>query len=112
MNNQKGLKKATLNYLGKKESKNNPQKWIYFSRFFINAGFDVYVYEAKTTYSKYIYVVKAEKVFKVRFSNHKPNFNKEKNQDSDFYVGHGNLGITTTQQAIHKTLDYFSKQLA
>jgi hypothetical protein len=47
------------------------------------------------------------KQFKVRFSNHKPIHARELRGDCDFFVGHTNLTVTHTAQAIHTVRNHF-----
>ena len=77
-------------------------KWILFCVDCINLGLVVGVYEAKTTRSKYVYVLDAARSqrFKVRFSNHRPNPGVQEKADSDFYVGVSNGTVTTTDDAL------------
>lgn len=77
-------------------------KWIEFSETLIKWGCEVELLEAKTTYSKYLYVKKGRENIKVRFSNHKPSYKREANGDSDYYVGVGNFGIVTTEHLLKK----------
>ena len=101
--------KVTAEYLNSKVSaKYGKQKWIEFSEILLNQGYTLFVYESKTTYSKYITVVKNGRYFKVRFSNHKPSIDKETLKDSDFYVGVSNSGITTTNDALIAVKKYFN----
>lgn len=107
---------VTLEFLNKRIKKLNDNgfgkaKWISFCEAMIEQGFEVVLCEAKTTVSKYVFVHKKEnkeQKFKVRFSNHKPNKKAESINDCDFYVGHTNERITTTNDAIRATLRYFS----
>jgi hypothetical protein len=82
-------------------------KWIEFSEEFLKLGFQVTLYEAKTTVSKYITVVKDKHRFKVRFSNHKPIKHRELQGDCDFFVGVTNLRTTNTRMAILATKTFF-----
>lgn len=77
-------------------------KWIDFSLQMIEKGWTVRVYEARRTVSKYIFVSRGSEAYKIRFSNHKAEWQKENAGDSDFYVGVGNNGIVTTEQLISK----------
>jgi hypothetical protein len=88
------------------------QKWIQFCRSMMDEGFRVNVYEAQTTFSKYIVITdpKGHRKFKVRFSNHRPNKRAESEEDSDFYVGVANNKTTTTEQAITATLSHMNGQ--
>src|SRR5690606_37361076 len=64
-------------------------KWITFCEHLLGLGFAVYLHEARTTRSKYVYVTRGGRggAFKVRFSNHRPAMSQEDRGDSDFYVG-------------------------
>jgi hypothetical protein len=55
------------------------QKWVEFCETLIADGYECSLYDSKSTVSKYIYVKKpnTEKILKVRFSNHRPNYHKE-----------------------------------
>lgn len=83
-------------------------KWITFCEKMIAAGFSVFVYEAKSTRSKYIYVVQEKRSFKLRFSNHRPRSDSELIGDCDFYVGVSNSRVTTTDDAIVAVNTYFA----
>ncbi|MBO6507323.1 MAG: hypothetical protein JJ979_02365 [Roseibium sp.] len=86
-------------------------KWIEFCETMLNYGFDLSLYEARQTVSKYITVTSraSKKSFKVRFSNHRPNRYREEGGDCDFFVGRNNHSISTTDQAIEATLEHFAK---
>jgi hypothetical protein len=77
-------------------------KWLEFSRFMLGKNYKVFLYRAKSTVSKYVYVrnPRNKVQVKIRFSNHKPNYNKEIQNDSDFYVGVFNNGVVTTESVI------------
>lgn len=83
-------------------------KWVDFCAQMVDLGFHVTFIDAKSTVSKYVYVSKGVKVFKVRFSNHKPNPRDERKKTSDFYVGVSNFGVTTTEDAIKAIKKYFN----
>lgn len=63
------------------------------------------MYEVKKTVSKYITVHNSTtgRNFLVRFSNHAPNYKREKNGDCDFFVGRTHLGVTNTANALFAT---------
>jgi hypothetical protein len=84
------------------------QKWIKFCLYLIEKGYRVKLYEARQTFSKYVTVVKNKKEFKVRFSNHKPNYIREMKEDCDFFVGVTNTGFRTTDDAIAAVNGFFS----
>ena len=76
-------------------------KWIDFILTLRAQGLRVGVYEAATTFSKYVYVIfPGGGVFKVRFSNHRPAKSKQVEDDSDFYVGVSNGLVTRTEDAL------------
>ena len=52
-------------------------KWVLFCEYYMQKGFAVYLYDSKSTVSKYITLVYGGKTFKVRFSDHKPSKMKE-----------------------------------
>lgn len=74
------------------------QKWVEFCERMLSEGYQVSLYEARKTVSKYVTVtdLKSDVSFKVRFSNHKPNKRREVDGDCDFFVGRTHLGISTT----------------
>lgn len=84
-------------------------KWIKFCETLLEAGYHLSLYEARHTYSKYVTVRKADKKFKVRFSNHKPIKHKEAQGDCDFFVGVTNFGVTTTSHALAAVHKYFNE---
>lgn len=73
-------------------------KYLSFAYTMILKNWKVSIYEAKV--SKYIYCVYDDLIFKIRFSNHKPTYTRENENDSDFYVGISNLQVSTTEQII------------
>jgi hypothetical protein len=75
-------------------------KWIQFSENMIRLGCVVELIRSKSTVSKYLYISRGNKNFKVRFSNHKPNKYMEREEDCDYYVGVRNKGCMTTEQVI------------
>ena len=103
-------KKITQELLNSKVSKvYGKAKWIVFCEILLNEGYTLFLYEANKTFSKYVTVCKKGKTFKVRFSNHRPSYAKEFENDSDYYVGVSNLGITTTEDALRATREFFNK---
>jgi len=84
------------------------QKWIIFCNYLIFIGFSLFMYESKSTVSKYIYVRRGGRELKIRFSNHKPNYHKEDTGDCDFFVGVTHKGKTNYKDALNfviNTLD-------
>lgn len=75
-------------------------KYLLFMLEMSKCGFEVSLHKSKSTVSKYIYLRKGDKQYKVRFSNHRSNFRHELEADCDFYVGVGNMGVKTTETVI------------
>lgn len=86
------------------------QKWVEFCECMLIKGYQLEIYEAIRTVSKYITVKKGKLKFKVRFSNHKPIQYRELKGDCDFFVGVTNLKTTTTRMAIAAVDEFFSKK--
>jgi hypothetical protein len=101
----------TLEYLDARiTQKFGPAKWMQFARHFIETGFDVELYEARQTVSKYLTVISKDgRKYKVRFSNHAPILEREINGDCDYFVGRTNLRVTTTDMAIINTELFFAR---
>ncbi len=83
------------------------QKWISFCEVLLAKGFSIKLYEARETVSKYITVYRNDKNYRVRFSNHKPSYNREKNRDCDFFVGVTHTGTRTTNDALKAIGDFY-----
>jgi len=88
------------------EGKYPKQRWIAFCEEMLQQKYDVFLYEAVETVSKYITVKKGRKYFKVRFSDHKPIKYREINGDCDFFVGRTNISVTTTDQAMQAVIEF------
>lgn len=107
--------KVTEGYLNQRINflkKNNwpKSKWIFFCEEMMRLGLVVELYEARQTKSKYCTVKSPngpEKPFKVRFSDHKPNYHREVQQHCDFFVGFTHTGIRNTQGAINAVCKHF-----
>lgn len=88
------------------------QKWIMFCEHILSTTkLEIYLYEARKTFSKYLSVTDGKRVFKVRFSNHKPNPVKEENKDCDFFVGRNHNSTATWIDAVNVTKLFFSTPL-
>jgi hypothetical protein len=86
------------------------QKWVEFCETLMTRGFELELYEARRTVSKYILVKRESKTFRVRFSNHKPISERELAGDCDFFVGITHTGTRTTADAL-KAVDTFFTQV-
>lgn len=75
-------------------------KYMTFMHEMLKEGWEVKLHTVK--HSKYIFVTKGDLIFKIRFSNHKPAYTRQKNNDSDFYVGISHKQVHTTDQIIKK----------
>jgi len=83
---------VTYEYLREVEEKTNnsgfpTQKWVLFCRVCLDRRWTVRIRPAETTRSKYILVISKGKRRKVRFSDHRPNREREENGDCDILVG-------------------------
>jgi len=84
-------------------------RWIHFCELLFPL-FQLHLYEAKTTRSKYIWIRRKEngKAFKVRFSDHRPNAQLERDGDCDFIVGARHMGRwRTTGDAVEAVEEFF-----
>lgn len=81
-------------------------KYLIFMKKMLEEGWKVRLYVAKV--SKYIFVLNEDKIYKVRFSNHKPYFDREEEGDCDFYVGVSHKQVSTTEQIILKITGKYS----
>ncbi len=85
-----------------------PPKYLQFIEAMLIAGYKVSLHEAYETHSKYVTVHGGHDLqFKVRFSNHKPIYQREIAKDCDFFVGVTHTGTRTTAMAIAATKEYF-----
>jgi len=105
---------VTVNYLEHRtricESTGHKKaKWIELCEVLLKNGFEIHLYEAQQTVSKYLTLKRDGKEFKVRFSNHKPSKWKEENGDCDFFVGIANTTITTTRDALDAIKVHFKR---
>lgn len=66
----------------------------------LEKGWRVKLYTARV--SKYVFVLKEGEIYKIRFSNHRPLYEKEMENDCDFYVGISHFQTSTTEQIIKK----------
>ena len=87
--------------------------WIKFCEELLEQGYDLSLREALETYSKYIKVTKKDaetgSSFLVRFSNHKPNKDRELRGDCDFFVGITNLSVSTWRDAITAVQKFYGE---
>lgn len=86
------------------------QKWVEFCEAMMDLGYELTLYEARRTVSKYITVHNKpkRKTFTVRFSNHRPIRYREEAGDCDFFAGVTNHTVTTTAQAIKAAKDFLA----
>jgi hypothetical protein len=77
-------------------------KYLLFIKEMLANGYQVKVYIARV--SKYIFLVKNDQITKIRFSNHRPLYEKEEENDCDYYVGISHKQVSTTEQLIKKLL--------
>lgn len=82
-------------------------KWVEFCEALLVEGFELQLYEAKKTFSKYITVRRGDRSLKVRFSDHKPIKARELAGDCDFFVGRTHTGRRTTEDALRAVHNHF-----
>ena len=82
-------------------------KYMLFVREAIKAGFQTKLYQAGV--SKYVFLKKGDYLTKVRFSNHKPNFWREAQEDCDYYVGISNFQVSDWQATLQKIKEEYQK---
>jgi hypothetical protein len=87
-----------------------PSRYLGFCRTLLSEGYELRLYEARQTHSKYITVEKGGKSYKVRFSNHKPIQSRQESGDCDFWVGVSHGQVTTTEDAISAVRTFFTIQ--
>lgn len=80
-----------------------PAKYLIFIKTMLENGWKVKLYVANKV-SKYVFIIKGDDVFKIRFSNHLPIESKEKENDCDYYVGISHCQTSTTEEIINKIL--------
>jgi len=105
--------KSYLEYCKKTPIQHPRTKWSVFCELCLKESFTVYLDPAWTTVSKYITVINKDKTkkFKVRFSNHKPNYIKETmSKDCNFYVGKTHTGVRTYSDAFRNLLKYMKEE--
>jgi hypothetical protein len=77
-------------------------KYLLFIKAILEAGWSVKVYVVRV--SKYVFIYKEEQIFKIRFSNHKPLYEKEMEDDCDYYVGVSHTQVSTTEELLKKLI--------
>lgn len=77
-------------------------KYLLFIKEMLKNGYTVKVYQSRV--SKYVFLVKDNKITKIRFSNHKPLFGKEEEGDCDYYVGVSHKQVMTTEKLTEELL--------
>ena len=79
-------------------------KYLQFMKTMVTEGWKVGIYQAGV--SKYIFITKGPKIYKIRFSNHLPAYEREMEDDCDFFVGIARKQTLTTEQVAHKILTH------
>jgi len=77
-------------------------KYMIFIKEMLALGWKVRLYQARV--SKYVFVIRGNLVRKIRFSNHKPLFLKEMEEDCDYYVGITHKQVSTTEKIIQELI--------
>lgn len=93
-----------INKMIKNYPENYPTpKYLIFAKTMYHNGWKVKIYVANKV-SKYIFIIKGDEIFKIRFSNHKPLYGREMENDCDYYVGISNRQVSTTEEIIKKLI--------
>lgn len=82
-------------------------KYMLFIREALKFGFKVKLHQVGV--SKYVFLMKADYLTKVRFSNHKPNFWREAKEDCDYYVGISNFQVSDWETTLKKIKEEYAK---
>lgn len=80
--------------------------WVQFCEKFLNEGFVVFLYLSNTN-SKYVTLVKNNKMMKIRFSKHSPNYNTWLKSDVKFCVGPKFMGMNSESEVYDAIQLYF-----
>lgn len=86
---------------------NHKPNWVNFCEKLLNSGYIVLLYLSINTESKYITVVKNNKMLKIRYSNHPPNFDSFNRSDIKFYIGPCNKGMYGEEDIMNCISLYF-----
>lgn len=73
-------------------------KYLEFCRIMAENGWSVRIYTARV--SKYVFVTSKTATYKIRFSNHKPIYQKELENDCDYYVGISHTNVVKTEELL------------
>jgi hypothetical protein len=82
-------------------------KYLLFIQWAIEQQYRVTLYMPATTRSKYVTLYRGKKLFKIRFSDHRPIKAREEKGDCDFFVGRTNFTVTTTEDAKQAVRNFF-----
>lgn len=74
-------------------------KYLQFIKTMLEHGWSVKLYVAGV--SKYVFVEKDQHIYKIRFSNHKPIYQREIENDCDFYVGISHKTVHKTEEIVN-----------
>ena len=72
-------------------------KYLIFVKTMLENGWKVKIYVANKV-SKYVFIFRENEIKKIRFSNHKPLYQKEEENDCDYYVGISHKQVSTTEE--------------
>jgi len=94
-----GVIARKVSYYASSQYQFGAPKYLRFNLRMLREGWRVRLYVPKSSnISKYVFVYKGERIYKIRFSNHKPIIKRELDNDCDFYAGISNLKVMTTEQ--------------
>lgn len=77
-------------------------KYLQFMLEMNQRGYETLLYTAQV--SKYVFLKKGFDVYKIRFSNHRPIYSREQENDCDYYVGISHKNSFNTEQIIEKII--------
>ncbi len=84
-------------------------KWVRFCENLLNEGYTVLLYLAVNTESKYLTLIKNNKMLKIRYSEHSPKLDNYIRGDIKFYIGPGDKGMYSEREVLNATRIYFRK---
>jgi len=82
-------------------------KWVLFCEELLNKGYVVVLYQSHKTNSKYITLIKNNKMLKIRYADHVPNYTHYCNSEIKLYVGSPEKGMLSEGEVFRVAEIYF-----